>query len=138
MAKATPDNVKALGFTYEMVKDIAADESAFLSLIKDILEMNEGEVREALGSVYDDAAKVNDVKRVEAYLAAAELWDRAANIVLKNRQVSGGENALLNMTEKLLAEDYRARSSKIIDRLKGRSDFSISVGSSSHFPQDSE
>lgn len=137
MPKASSKEVIDLGFSYEMFAPLVSEEGGLSEIVTEILDENVAEVKEAIGaSAYDNADNLRDVKRIEKYLAAAELWDRKANLVLKNRVVGGDSGSLLNMTERLLADDYRERARKIIDRLQGRQGFAMSAESSSHFPQD--
>lgn len=137
MAKASPQEVIDLGFSYEMFAPIVSDDGGLSEIAAEILDENVSEVKEAVGaSAYESADNLKDVKRIEKYLAAAELWDRKANLVLKNRTVGGSGTTLLNMTERILADDYRDRARKIIERLQGRQGFAVTAESSSHFPQD--
>lgn len=137
MPKASPQEVIDLGFSHEMFAPVVSDDGGLNEIAAEILDENAAEVKEAIGaSAYESADNLKDVKRIEKYLAAAELWDRKANLVLKNRTVGGSATNLLNMTERLVADDYRDRARKIIDRLQGRQGFAITAESSGHFPQD--
>lgn len=134
--KAAPKDIKALGFIFEMFKPLVTDEAAFISFVQTVFDDNVSEVKSLIGStVYDDSAKAADVKRIEIYLAAAELWERKGNLVLKDRVISG--ETTVNMTESLKSDAYRDRARAIVDRLNGNSGIALSAEESSHFPQDS-
>lgn len=137
MAKATVTDVKDQGFTREMFAALVTDETGFNALISGILDDIVPEAKEAIGtSAYDAAANLADVKRIEKYLAAGELWQRRANIVLTNREIGGQSgNSLLNMTELVRADKYREDAARIIDRLAGRVGFAASAEASSHFTE---
>jgi hypothetical protein len=133
--KAEPEDVRNLGFNQSMFSALeeVVDFDAF---IQEILDENVDEIKEAIGSsVYDDATKLADVIRIEKYLAAADLWNRRANIVLTNRAISGSEGASSSLSESKLEEKYRERAEKIMNRLAGYdndSPFSMSVEESEH------
>lgn len=139
VTKAKPEDVMKLGFTFEMFRPTVAEEGEFTPFIQSVLDDNVAEVKALIGaSVYDDAAKVSDVKRLEVYLAAAELWERKGNMVLRDRVVSGDNS--VNITESIKAEEYREKARAIVQRVQssgGSSGFASSVEESSHFPQDS-
>lgn len=131
--KATPDDVKDLGFTFEMFRGRVANDNDFTVYIQKILDRNVSMVKDAIGTAaYDDTGKVEDVKAIETYFAAAELCKRRATIVNAQAVPQGptGEK------ERLLAVDYEEDAWKRIYRLQGRPDIASSVQTSSHFAQD--
>ncbi|MFQ5737140.1 MAG: hypothetical protein ACE5GY_09830 [Thermodesulfobacteriota bacterium] len=137
MAKATPQYMRSLGFVYEMFSSLLESEGEFYSFLQEAIDDIVAEVKEAIGtSAYDDAANASDVKRLEAYLAAAELWERKGNIALRDGVVSGERPASATLPETVKARQYRALAEGIIDRLQGRPGAAHSVEKSSHFIQD--
>ena len=138
--KATPEDVMKLGFTFEMFRPTVNEEGEFTPFIQGVLDDNVAEVKALIGeSVYNDALKVSDVKRIEVCLAAAELWERKGNMVLRDRTVGGNTTALLNMTESLKADEYKEKARAIVQRVQasgGSTGLASSVEESSHFPQD--
>ena len=64
--KATPEDVMKLGFTFEMFRPTVNEEGEFTPFIQGVLDDNVAEVKALIGeSVYNDALKVSDVKRIE-------------------------------------------------------------------------
>jgi len=85
LSKATNIDVKKLGFTLDMFTAVASAEAEFHDIIDGVLDELTDEVKYQIGTTaYDDAANLADVKRIEKYLAAAELWTRRAAIVQGN------------------------------------------------------
>ncbi len=77
MSKATPQDVKKLGFQSGAFG--IDTETDFDTFIQEILDRNVSIVKELVGeSVYNDATHLEDVKTVEVYLCAEELWRRRA------------------------------------------------------------
>ncbi|MDH3975628.1 MAG: LamG domain-containing protein [Deltaproteobacteria bacterium] len=111
--KADSREIKDLGFTKEMFS--AVEELLdFDTYLQGILDENFNEVKERLSiDVYNDPARIDDIRRVEKYLAAAELWERRANLVLSMAHSDGPTGEL----EQARAEVYKVRAREIIDRL---------------------
>lgn len=128
--KAQVDEVKALGFTHEMFKKVCKEENAFGEYIQSILDENVGEVKDAIGATaYDLAENEDRVKKIEKYLAAAELWDRRSNIVTGN--VTSSDDAD-GTTEEKRATRYRGFAEKEMGDMTGNIDMAISVVVTEH------
>ncbi len=128
--KAKVDDVKALGFTHEMFKKVCKEESAFGEFIQAVLDENVAEVKEAIGATdYDLAANEDRIKKIEKYLAAAELWDRRSNIVTGNVTSSADADGT---TEAKRAARYREFAWKEIGDLTGNIDMVMSTVVTEH------
>lgn len=122
MAKAIASDVINLGFSNEMFDSIPGF-SDLDSFIEFILSENIDEVKAEIGAnVYDDATKLEDVKRIEKYKAAEELWYRRAGIVLSMAVPDGPDGR----AEEKQAKRFGHKAKMIIDRLNGYKSVSFS------------
>lgn len=128
--KATPTEVKNLGFTDSMFSSIPGMTN-FDTYIQGILDENVDEITAKIGaSVYDDPANIKGVKKIEKYLAAAELWNIRAGIVAGMAVPDGPTGK----EEKSTAEMYREKAQMVIDRLIGYGqDMAFGYVETSHF-----
>ena len=135
-AKATVDEVKALGFTFEMFKKVVATEPDFDTYVQTILDDKADELIDEIGATaYNDAENLSKVKRCEKYMVAAELWELRANFVLANRRVSNEESSKIKISEMLNAEIYAKKAQAVIDKINGieaASDIAVGVVVSEH------
>lgn len=120
MSKATSNDVKKLGFSQSMFSAIS-EVVDFDLYLQEILDENVGEVKAKLTvPIYDsvDPDIQLDVVRVEKYLAAAELWERRANIVQCMAIPEDPESTIpAGQSEQTRAETYKTRAQEVIDRL---------------------
>jgi len=133
--KASPEDVRDLGFHWEQFGPRVEEDTGFTTYIQLILDGNVSGVKDRIGaSTYDDASRADDVKLIEKYLAAAELCRRRA-VIVQSSAVPDGPNG---DAERRLAKEYDASVQGVIDRLKevGGGGVATSVETSSHFPQD--
>ncbi|MDH3973654.1 MAG: hypothetical protein OEV42_05180 [Deltaproteobacteria bacterium] len=120
MSKASANDVKKLGFSHLMFNAIS-EIVDFDLYLQEILDENAGEVKAKLTVAVYDSADPDiqlDVKRTEKYLAAAELWERRANIVQSMALPEDPESTIpAGQSEQARADAYKTRAQEVIDRL---------------------
>lgn len=135
--KAKTQDVKYLGFAWEMFSPADVEEEGFDDFIQGALDENVDRIKDVIGSsAYDNAARLSDIKKIEKYLAAAELWRRRANIVQGNAMLDGPTGS----SELKKAEACEKTAQAVMDRLNDNSGTpGLAVGNvvTSHFSQDS-
>jgi len=141
MPKITRDDIigpTGLGFTKELYSVIAPDIVAFDVLVDAVISEQAAELAERVGSsVYNDAARLNYVKKAEKCLAAAEMVQRRINIVLGTRGGLGEPSD--TRSEQQQRKDYLDQAEIWISKLAQGitvdppSDFAVRVITSSRF-----
>ena len=120
MSKANASDVKKLGFSHAMFSAIP-EIVDFDLYLQEVLDENVGEVKAKLTvPVYDsvDPDILLDVKRVEKYMAAAELWERRANIVQSMAIPEDPESTIpAGQSEQTRADAYKTRAQEVVTRL---------------------
>ncbi|MCK5021373.1 MAG: hypothetical protein KAS32_30455 [Candidatus Peribacteraceae bacterium] len=106
MPKATSKNVLDLGgFIEENFTPVFSNKADLLAGIDKILTDNEATIRTSVGSTnYDNATHVAEIVKIEKYMAAADLWELRANIILGN---TTHDESLVGQTEINRAKHYR-------------------------------
>ncbi len=128
-----------MGFSLPSLNDLTGSHPDIDAFVQEILDRNVLEVQDLLGrgtTIYEDATRLNDVKRLEILLAAAELWDRKANYRLADIT---SKDAPSGQDERNRAKACRNDAMKIAERLVniiGSDSFAGSAEVSSHFVQD--
>lgn len=82
-----------LGFVKELYSSIAPSEEAFNTLVDAVIAEQAGELSDRIGTAYNAAANLTNVKKAEKCLTAAEMIQRRINIILANIQASGAEGS---------------------------------------------